>query len=842
MKKRLVIPLLAVACFFTPSLITRASAGSSIPSYYDLLDFDLMSPAARATSVGGFANPAAYRMMPGSELQYFWSDEGAKVKAINRWGIFWGSENLGFGAIHNRLVPTPDGFASVTDYRLALSLGDRNGSIGIGYGWSGGDDAKTGRTGLIQLGAIRRIGRYLSMGAAGAFSTSSDERKVLADLAVRPLGDERLTFFGDVEAYNETRIDDARFSAGVSAELVNGLNVIGRYFEDESFTVSMGFSFGEAGAAVSSRVTKQGDISRTLYGVRLGYGERNVFDEYLERNSAYLSLDLKGGMRYLKYEYFDEGPTLMGTIRALEDALNDPRVAGVALNLSGARMARAKAWELREKLKELQQAGKHVVVFIDNAGMTIYHLASVADVIVMDSDGSIELPGFVAGRTYLRNLLVKLGLGFDEWRFFKYKSAFESISRENMSEADKEQLYAMIEDFYDTVKHDVAESRNISPDTFDKWVNEMDYFPPSLAMEEGLVDTLGRWEDVQKMIKRLEGSKKKYIRPNRLAAESFPSELWGENPRVAVVYGLGVCDMDKGIKARRLEKIFHELRDDKRVKAVVFRVDSPGGDGMASDVVAEALRLCARKKPVIVSQGSVAGSGGYWISMYGDTILACPNTVTGSIGVIGGWVWNKGFGDKVGLTWDKVQIGRHADIGRGLQVPFLGVRVPERNLDEEERAVMKKYILEFYDEFVKKVANGRGMKEDEVREIAQGRVWSGVDGKEIGLVDMLGGLDKAIKIAKEAAGIEDETVDIREYPKLGLFNLAFLKGMRGIPFLGSMTRATPLYKGYVQEENVYELYDEYFLRAVIENAGRPVFMVSPESLPGEDSGSNLPLQ
>jgi len=838
MKRSLVVPLLAAVCFSALSIVTQANAGSSIPSYYDLLDFNLMSPGARATSVGGFANPAIYRMMPGSELQYFWSDEGAKVRAINRWGIFWGDENIGFGAVHDRMVPTPDGFASVTDYRIALSLGDRDGSIGIGYGWSSGDEARTGRTGLIQLGVMRRIGRYVSMGTAAAFSTSNDERKVLTDLAVRPLGDERLTLFGDAEANKDTRLEDARFSAGVSAELIPGLNVIGRYFDDESFTVAMSFSFGNAGAAVSSRVNKQGDLGRTLYGVRLGYGERNVFDEYLERKSSYLSLNLKGGMKYLKYEYFDEGPTLMSTLSALEDALNDPRVAGVALNLSGARMARAKAWELREKLKELQRAGKQVVVFIDNAGMTIYHLASVADVIVMDSDGGIQLPGYVAGRTYLRNLLVKLGLGFDEWRFFKYKSAFESISREDMSEADKEQLYALIEDFYDTVKNDVSESRNISPDTFDRWVNEISYFPPRVAMEEGLVDTLGRWEDVSKAIERLEGSKKKYIQPKRLAAKEFPSRLWGENPKVAVVYALGVCDMDKGINARRLEKILHRLRDDKRVKAVVFRVDSPGGDGMASDVVAEALRLCARKKPVIVTQGSVAGSGGYWISMYGDTILACPNTVTGSIGVIGGWVWNKGFGDKVGVTWDKVQIGRHADLGRGLNIPFLGISVPERNLDEEERATMKKYTLEFYDEFVKKVAKGRGMKEDEVREIAQGRVWSGVDGKEIGLVDMLGGLDDAIKIAKEAAGLENETVDIREYPKLGLFNLAVLKKMRGFPLISTM-RPESLDRAYVQESSVYELYDEYFLRAMIENAGRPVYMVSPGVLPGGDSAFDI---
>ncbi len=196
-----------------------------------------------------------------------------------------------------------------------------------------------------------------------------------------------------------------------------------------------------------------------------------------------------------------------------------------------------------------------------------------------------------------------------------------------------------------------------------------------------------------------------------------------------------------------------------------FRVDSPGGSALASDIVAEALTKCQKKKPVIVSQGAVAGSGGYWLSMYGDKIVASPFTITGSIGVIGLWLYNKDFKERLGLSTDFVKAGEHADLGFGFTYPFLG-QLPDRNLTESEKQKMEESIKSLYQEFVPKVARGRNKNTAEIEEIAQGRVWSGIRGKEIGLVDTVGGIETAIMIAKEKAHVPyNEDITIIELPK-----------------------------------------------------------------------------
>jgi protease-4 len=224
--------------------------------------------------------------------------------------------------------------------------------------------------------------------------------------------------------------------------------------------------------------------------------------------------------------------------------------------------------------------------------------------------------------------------------------------------------------------------------------------------------------------------------------------------------------MDEGITARQLVKDVEKITKDKSIKAVVFRVDSPGGDGLASDIVAEAIKKCTEKKPVIVSQGWVAGSGGYWLSMYGDKIVASPVTITGSIGVIGGWMYDTGLKDKLGLTTDKVQVGDHADLGFGAVLPFIGALVPDRNLTEHERSTVEYEIKTMYRDFVQKVADGRNKTYDQIESIAQGRVWSGADGYVNGLVDTLGGLELALKLAKDMAGISEKSdIEIIEYPK-----------------------------------------------------------------------------
>jgi protease-4 len=392
----------------------------------------------------------------------------------------------------------------------------------------------------------------------------------------------------------------------------------------------------------------------------------------------------------------------------------------------------------------------------------------------MDPFGMLTLEGYLWGRTYLKGTLEKIGIGFDEWRFFKYKSAAESLSRDKMSDADREQLQKLIDDWYKIAETDICEARHVTSQQFDTLVNTKMIFLAQQARESGLIDSIGRWDIVKDLVKKETGNDVSFISSGSLAKFNLPYDNhWSEPPHIAVIYALGACDMDEGITARRLVKDVEAAVDDSRVKAIVLRVDSPGGDAMASDYIAEAMKKAKGKKPIIVSQGFVAASGGYWLSMYADTIVAAPGTITGSIGVIGGWMYNKGLKESLGMSTDFVKVGTHADFWFGFRLPFIGLGIPDRNLSAEERTVAETGIKTMYKEFVEKVSLGRKKKFDEIEPIAQGRVWSGLDGKQNGLVDVLGGLETAINIAKERAGIQkDQSVTIIEMPKKGLMDFS----------------------------------------------------------------------
>ncbi len=740
----------------------------SLPSYYQQGVFLLASPGSFDYGLVGYLNPANLAFVRGQETRIAWRTQGKDVGSVQSWGIFSGTRNIGFGMLQEKF-----GTDRVTDYRFALSAGRDGFAFGMAYGWNRSNNPVLKRVSQIVLGGLIRPNHYLSLGFTGNFSAEHSEREGVLDIGIRPLGNPTLTLFFDTALRNEQKVADAPWSGGAVIRIVPGIDFVGRYFHDQRFSFGLSIDFGRAGFRSQTNFDANREFTSASHIVRAGNMLPSIFPAALQKKKRYIAFNLKGRVKYHRYLLFDKNVhPFYPLLRDIEAARDDPRVLLITLNLSSAAMQSEHAWEIREALKSAQRAGKKVLIFIDNADMTRYHLASVANWIVMDPEGMIGLPGYVMGRTFLKGTLDKLGLGFEEWRLFKYKSAVEVLSREKMSDPDREQRQAYIDDLYACVREDVSTARKLTPEQFDQIINEEMLFSGDEALKRGLVDTLGRWSALDEVIEKLTGNKLKKISRKNLLANALPVQTWGTTPKIAIVYGLGVCALDEGIKARWLERVFLRLAKRKDVRAVVFRVDSPGGDGMASDMVAEALRKCSEKKPVIVSQGQVAGSGGYWISMYGDTIVAGPATITGSIGVIGGWLYDKGFSQKLGMTADHVQKGKHADLGFGVQIPFLGT-IPARNLTEEETEKVKKHILTFYDKFVKKVADGRHMPVERVREIAEGHFYSGVDGKEIGLVDEIGGLLTAIAIAKHKAGLAPgEEVMFVEIPKnLGLIRL-----------------------------------------------------------------------
>ncbi len=759
-----------ILCFTV--MIVTLSAAVFCQNYKTYSDFLSASSGAQKFGVYGFDNPAVLTYLHQPDVMIAFSDAATDRGLTNRFGFFAAAPNIGFGVIRSKTSAI-----TVNDYRVALSFGDHAVMGGLGYGWSTGDVQMLDRKSIVTVGTLVRPMKYVSTGLVGVVQTSGGLREAVLDVAGRPFGNELLMLFADY-AYQgtNTKLKDGLWSVGAAAEPLAGIRVALRYQDTKALTLGFELSFGNAGISSQSHFDSKQKYSYNTYAIRAGAYDRSVIYSTLNAKKNYVEFNLLGPINYQRFLLFDNSKTLQGLIAAIDAAKSDPSVSGIAINTSGMMADREKLWEVREKLKDFKSSGKKVVMFIDRGGIDLYHFASVSDKIVMDPIGVISFEGFLMGRTFMKGTLEKLGIGFDEWRFFKYKSAVEILSREKMSDADREQRQKLIDDYYKLAKQDIIEGRNISPEKFDQFVNDSVIFMSTEAIENRLVDTLGRWETVKEVIKKLEGEEKKLVSAGTLAKFQLPHDnYWGDKPRIAIIYALGACAMDEGITARKLVKDVEAVTNDSKVKAVVLRVDSPGGDAMASDIIAEALKKCKEKKPVIISQGYVAASGGYWLSMYGDTIVAAPNTITGSIGVIGGWMYNKGLKESLGMTTDFVKAGAHADIGFGFTLPLISMGIPDRNFTPEEHAKMENMMKTFYKEFVKMVASGRKKKFDDIEPIAQGRVWSGFDGKQNGLVDVLGGLETAVNIAKEKAGFaKDQEVAVVEYPKKGLFDISVL--------------------------------------------------------------------
>ena len=722
-----------------------AKAQSPFISYAERAEFALAAFGGLDTGLYGYANPALLSYVEGVEQGVAWSDSSS----THSWGLFTAMPGLGFGMVNGRRD---------REYRAGLSSGDRDFSLGVSMGW--------GSVRHVVFGGIWRPGPRLSVGGTFTSTFADEGREGAVDLALRPWGDERLTLYADY-----ARAGEAEFwSTGAVVGLGQGLALTGRFLSDRALSVGLRLGLGAADFQAQAR-------SRTFqtYAARFGAQRGNLF----RPRARYLSLELSGPVQHRRYAFFDDSQSLLELIALLERARRDPAIKGVAINASGLRISPALGWELREKLRQIRAGGQRVVVYIDRVDISGYHWVSVADHLVLDPAGAIGLQGYVAGHTYFKDALDKLGIGFDEWRLFRYKSATEPYVRRDMSEGEREQLTTLLDDWYALARSDISAARSLAPEQFDRLVEDTALFLPQEALDAGLVDRLGRWNEIDRTVENhAVVAAHSYMRP--------ADRRWGQRKRIAIVYALGVCAMDTGMGARRL--VGEIASACAEADAVVLRVDSPGGDILPSALVADAVLKCRESKPVIVSQGYLAASGGYMISLPGDAIVTAPNTITGSIGVIVGWAYNTGLKEKLGLSTSRVQVGRHADLPFGMTLPLLGLRLPDRTLTEDESARMEHTIRSLYEDFVANVASSRHIAPDSVEVVAQGRVWSGQRAVELGLADRIGGLEVAIALAKEKIGLSaDETVELMERPRPKLFSSALFRPR----LLGLAAQPTP---------------------------------------------------
>jgi protease-4 len=820
--------LLAVLAALGPS----GAAAAGLPPYADASDPLATTPSTDDGSFGAWHNPAQWGVPERGFSDISWFDPSDEGRPIKDWALSFG-RGLGVAVRRSSAgsdggrAPLPDGLGSVTDWQIGLASGDGRRFGGLAYGFSGGGKGAWGRENYLAAGEILRPNRFVSTGLSGRWAPSSGATSGLLDLGIRPLGDPRLLLFADYAVRRGQEWTRGSVGGGVAVRPAPGLEAAVRFDDFERVRVNLGLTFLRFGARIAPRFDR-GDHRGTWYSIRSNPPVRGFDVERRRRpGRTYLDLDLHGRAVYQSSRWFDDGALpLRDLTERIRFAKEDPTVGGVAIRLSGFQANISMLWELRQSLLALKASGKRVLIAADNLDQGTYYLACVADHLTIDPIGGLFIPGVQASRTYMKDLLGKLGIGFDEWRYFKYKSALETFSRTSFSDADREQFEALVRASYDELADGIAASGRTTRAAFDRLVNEEPYLSAPRLKELGWVDAIGRWEDVQEAAKARGGAKPVSYESVR-ARRWQPDETWGMPPTIALVYLIGDCAMDEGIRARTAAPAMRRLRESSDVAAVVLRVDSPGGDALASDLVAEETRRLREKgRPTLVSQGRVAGSGGYWISMDAEEIATGPFTITGSIGVIGGWVWNDGFGKKTGLASDHVQIGKSADLLGGIRVPLVGADLPERNLDEGERRLMKGVFEEMYGMFTTRVAAARGMEERRVRELGEGRIYDGKAAVANGLVDRVATLEETIEAAKRRAGIApDRRVRIVEVPPRPLFRLpSFLTGARIL--LGGARNG-----GAAGPPRTYEA---GALQRVLDRPGRPLLAMPASLLPLEE--------
>ncbi len=489
-----------------------------------------------------------------------------------------------------------------------------------------------------------------------------------------------------------------------------------------------------------------------------------------------------------------ESTGLSQILRNIEHAQSDPNIKGIYLELSSIPTSTATLQELRSKLVEFKESGKFIACYGEAYSQSAYYIASVADHIWLNPEGMIDLHGMASQIMFYKHLFEKLDVEMQIVRGpnNRFKSAVEPYFLDKMSEANREQMEKLLGTVWGEILQGISQSRNISVDKLNQIADNLELMTSAeKSLEYGLVDQLYFKDQVLAELKNLTGSDKLNAINNDNYAKSYKEKNPSKN-EVAVIYASGQIFDGKGsddnIYSEDLSKTIRKAREDKDVKAVVLRVNSPGGSAVASAIIGRELDLTKEVKPVIVSMGNYAASGGYWISAKADYIFADPTTLTGSIGVFGTFPNLKGFlNDKVGLTFDVAKTNENADFGSVAEplTPF-------------QYAKLQENVVKTYDDFTGRVAEGRGLRQTYVDSIGQGRVWAGADAIELGLVDQLGDMEDAIAYAAEKAGLGSD-YKVTELPKEKDFFTRIMESMNPSDELdAAMRQKMGVYYDYLQ--------------------------------------------
>ncbi|WP_419699113.1 signal peptide peptidase SppA [Mucilaginibacter sp. NFX135] len=461
------------------------------------------------------------------------------------------------------------------------------------------------------------------------------------------------------------------------------------------------------------------------------------------------------GLSFLGFDK-DKATGLNDILANIKKAKTDPNIKGIFLDESYMVSGQATTEEIRNALIDFKKSGKFIIAYSEVYTQGFYYLASVADKVYMNPKGIFELKGFNSEVTFLKGALDKLGVEIQIIKVGTFKSAVEPLFLTKMSDANRLQVTSYLGSLYDHFLTGISKSRGINKDSLFNYANNARVQLPEDAVKLKLIDGLKYKDEILDDLKERTGIEKKsdlnsveladYTKSN---ADDNKDEAASSKNRIAVVYASGEISGGEGddntIGSERISKALRKVRLDNKVKAVVLRVNSPGGSSLASDVIWREVMLTKKVKPIIVSMGDLAASGGYYISCAADSIIAQPNTITGSIGIFAILPnMQKLFNNKLGVTFDGVKTGKYADLGD-----------ISRPLTPEEKLLLQNNVNRGYDDFTKAVADGRHKTQAYINSIGQGRVWTGEQALKNGLVDRLGNINDAITSAAKKANIKN---------------------------------------------------------------------------------------
>ncbi len=698
------------------------------------------SVAVSNDALATFFNPAGLGVGGGFNLYYLraYHDEPSGDDAF-----FISAAKTGF-SVEFANVDDDTGFT-----RYTLSSGDGIGSslyLGTSYSWINSDDADYDKFKSWSLGLMLRR-RYLSIGAIGRdlnrphLHGDKLGRTYDFGLALRP-STSRITL--SVDARKVEYVPGLDFSYALELRPVNGITLRGTLNEDKSFDIRFGINIGQ-----------------------VGVGTYNRFDEARVRQEGVGYLYLSNALhttRHIRHNIF-----LDVQMEEIEDTLKaakrDGEVAGALIRITGSNYGIGRIQEIRNVILDFKASGNRVVIcYMNTCSTGNYLLASACDRIVLFPSGEVRLIGLRSEVPFYKGVLDKLGIRADLEHIGEYKSMSELYTRTNMSDAHREVQNSILDDLYDQLTRSIADGRNWTQEHLKQLIDQGP-FTAKQALENGLVDHLAYRDELEGIAKSLTGKSHRLVKASEyLQTDVYDYDWEMPMPKIAIIEATGMMvtgesfiDPFTGTQAMgstTIANAVQAVRKDPSIKAVVLRIDSGGGLVIAADMIARELTLLKEAKPLIVSMGDVAGSGGYYIAAPADVIVAEPGTITGSIGVISGKYSLKGLYDKIGMHKEIIKRGKHADFYTDYS-----------DYPPEEREIIQKQLQEIYDAFIDMVAEGRGMTREAVDKIGRGRIWTGKQAKENGLVDQLGGLDQALSIARKKSGLEGKVVQIVRLPK-----------------------------------------------------------------------------